>query len=193
MGDVSIEADVRALIAAAVERHDRLDVMVANAGVIPMATIAQATTALWDETFAVNGRGMFLCCKHAAERMLAQEPRGSERGSIILTSSISAFGGLVGQSVYGPAKFVASGIARHFAIELAPRGIRVNAVAPGTVDTPALAQLGEATIRDLVALHPHARKAQPAEIARAYLFLASDDASFITGAVLPVDGGFTAQ
>jgi NAD(P)-dependent dehydrogenase (short-subunit alcohol dehydrogenase family) len=187
-GDVSRTEDVQRIVAAAVESYDRLDILVANAGVIPEATLEQATADIWDATMAVDGRGMFLSCKYAAAAMLR-----TGGGAIVCLSSISAFAGQKGQAVYGPAKFVASGITKHLAIDLADKGIRVNAVAPGTIDTPAVAGMSKEGIDAVVRQHPLGRMGRPEEVASAILFLASDEASFITGAVLPVDGGYLAQ
>jgi NAD(P)-dependent dehydrogenase (short-subunit alcohol dehydrogenase family) len=187
-GDVSQEADVRLMMNTAVQAYGSIDILVANAGVIPEADLASATVELWDRTMATNGRGMFLCCKYAAEVMVA---RG--KGAIVCLSSISAFAGQPGQAVYGPAKFVASGLTKHLAIDLAKKGVRVNAVAPGTINTPAVAKMSKEGIEKVVNLHPLGRMGRPEEVASAILFLASDEASFITGAVLPVDGGYLAQ
>lgn len=186
--DVSNEEDIKAAVALSVEAFGGLDILVANAGIIPEATLDEATAALWDHTMAVDGRGMFLSCKYAAEEMVKA---GS--GAIVCLSSVSAFAGQPGQAVYGPAKYVASGITKHLAIDLAGKGVRVNAVAPGTIATPAVAALDEAGIARVVSMHPIGRIGQPQEVAPAIAFLASDEASFITGAVLPVDGGYLAQ
>ena len=97
------------------------------------------------------------------------------------------------QSTYGPAKFVASGITKHLAVEWADRGIRVNAVAPGTIATEAVAELPEEYKAPMKEAHPIGRLGEPSEVANAILFLASDEASFVTGAILPVDGGYLAQ
>ncbi|MCE2574301.1 SDR family NAD(P)-dependent oxidoreductase [Komagataeibacter sp. FNDCR2] len=187
-GDVASEADVQRLMNEAVRRFGRIDILVANAGVIPEADLASATVDLWDHTMAVDGRGMFLSCKYAAAEMVK-----AGQGAIVCLSSISAFAGQKGQAVYGPAKFVASGLTKHLAIDLADKGIRVNAVAPGTIDTPAVAKMGKEGIEKVVSMHPLGRMGRPEEVASAILFLASDEASFITGAVLPVDGGYLAQ
>ncbi|MFF2073951.1 SDR family NAD(P)-dependent oxidoreductase [Kitasatospora sp. NPDC058162] len=195
VGDVSVDADARRMVGAAVERHGRIDVLVANAGVIPLMDITEAGAEDWDRVMAVDGRGMFLTCKYAIEAMLAQERPG---GSIVCLSSISGEAGQRGQAVYGPAKFVASGLTKHLAVEWADRGIRVNAVAPGTIGTERVARLrdepgGTEYLEAIEKLHPMGRLGDPAEVAAAVLFLASDEASFITGAVLPVDGGYLAQ
>ncbi|MFE5581132.1 SDR family NAD(P)-dependent oxidoreductase [Kitasatospora sp. NPDC056531] len=195
VGDVSRDEDARRMVDAAVERYGRLDVLVANAGVIPLMEITEATAEDWDQVMAVDGRGMFLTCKYAIQAMTAQERPG---GSIVCLSSISGEAGQRGQAVYGPAKFVASGLTKHLAVEWADRGIRVNAVAPGTISTERVARLrdepgGPEYLEAIEKLHPMGRLGDPAEVAAAVLFLASDDASFITGAVLPVDGGYLAQ
>lgn len=190
VGDVSVVEDARRMIGAAVESFGRVDVLVANAGVIPLNTIVEATVEDWDHVMAVDGRGMFLTCKFTIEAMLEQEPPG---GSIVCLSSISGLAGQAQQSTYGPAKFVASGITRHLAVEWAARGIRVNAVAPGTIATEAVRELPEEYVAPMREAHPIGRLGDPAEVASAILFLASDEASFVTGAILPVDGGYLAQ
>nr|WP_321986705.1 SDR family NAD(P)-dependent oxidoreductase [uncultured Lichenicoccus sp.] len=188
VGDVSKVDDARAMIQAAVDGFGRLDVLVANAGIIPELDLLTATAEDFDHVMAVDGRGMFLTCKFAAEAML-----GTGGGAIVCLSSISGEAGQKGQAVYGPAKFVASGITKHLAVELATRGIRVNAVAPGTIATEAVKKLSDEYVTAIKAMHPMARLGRPDEVAQAILFLASDAASFITGVVLPVDGGYLAQ
>ncbi len=132
-GDVSVEADADAMIAKATETWGRLDCLVANAGVIPLSTIDETSVEDWDHVMAVDGRGMFLTCR-AAIRVMADQ--GS--GSIVCLSSISGMAGQASQAAYGPAKFVATGLTKHLAVEWAARGIRVNAVAPGTIRTDAV-------------------------------------------------------
>ncbi|MBW4024473.1 MAG: SDR family oxidoreductase [Proteobacteria bacterium] len=188
VGDVSKTEDARAMVAAAVEAFGRLDVLVANAGIIPEMDLATATADDFDHVMAIDGRGMFLSCKFAVEAMLK-----TGGGSIVCLSSISGEAGQKRQAVYGPAKFVASGITKHLAVELAAQGVRVNAVAPGTIATDGLRKMSEEYIAGVTAAHPIGRVGQPAEVANAILFLASDEASFITGAILPVDGGYLAQ
>ena len=190
VGDVSDVGDARGIIGAAVDSFGRVDVLVANAGVIPLNNIVDATPEDWDHVMAVDGRGMFLTCKYAIEAMLEQEEPG---GSIICLSSISGLAGQAQQSTYGPAKFVASGITKHLAVEWAASGIRVNAVAPGTIATEAVVELPEEYVAPMREAHPVGRLGEPAEVANAILFLASDEASFVTGAILPVDGGYLAQ
>ena len=193
VGDVSKPDEARRMIAAAVEHHGRLDALVANAGIIPLGDVLEAGPEDWDEVMAVDGRGMFLSCKYAIEEMLK-----TGGGSIVCLSSISGVAGQKRQSTYGPAKFVASGLAKHLAVEWADRGIRVNAVAPGTIRTERVRRLpdepgGREYVEEIERMHPMGRLGEPEEVAQAIAFLASDQASFITGAILPVDGGYLAQ
>ncbi|MET0899922.1 MAG: SDR family NAD(P)-dependent oxidoreductase [Mycobacterium sp.] len=193
IGDVSVETDARRMIAAATDRFGRLDVLVANAGIIPLGDVMEVTVAGWDEVMAVDGRGMFLTCKFAIEAML---PTGG--GAIVCLSSISGLAGQKRQAAYGPAKFIATGLTKHLAVEWADRGIRVNAVAPGTIRTEAVKRIpdepgGSEYLASIELMHPMGRLGEPAEVAGAIAFLASDEASFITGVVLPVDGGYLAQ
>jgi len=193
VGDVSLAEDARRMIRTAVERHGRLDVLVANAGIIPLSTILETTPEEWDHVMSIDGRGMFLTAKYAIEAMLE-----SGGGAIVCLSSISGMAGQRGQAAYGPAKFVATGLVKHLAVEWADRGIRVNGVAPGTIRTDRVRSLpdepgGAEYLRAIERMHPIGRLGEPEEVAAAILFLASDEASFVTGAILPVDGGFLAQ
>jgi NAD(P)-dependent dehydrogenase (short-subunit alcohol dehydrogenase family) len=192
-GDVAEPSDAAAMIEAAVENYGRLEVLVANAGIIPMADVVATSVADWDAVLRVDGRGMFLTCKYAIEHM-----KDTGGGSIVCVSSISGVAGQRGQAAYGPAKFVASGLAKHLAVEWAAHGIRVNAVAPGTIRTERVRRLaGEPGGGDYLAamerMHPLGRLGEPAEVAAAIAFLAGRDASFVTGVVFPVDGGYLAQ
>ena len=130
VGDVSKEDDTRSMIMAAVDAYGRVDCVVANAGIIPLDDVLATTVEAWDEVMRIDGRGMFLTCKFAIEQMLK-----TGGGSIVCLSSISGEAGQARQAAYGPAKFVASGLTKHLAIEWAGQGIRVNAVAPGTINT----------------------------------------------------------
>jgi NAD(P)-dependent dehydrogenase (short-subunit alcohol dehydrogenase family) len=194
VGDVSQDADTQRIVDTAVATYGGLDVLVANAGIIPLGTLEDSTPDDWDHVMSIDGRGMFLTCKYAAAAM-RETGRG---GSIVCLSSISGMAGQKGQATYGPAKFVATGLTKHLAVELAEHGIRVNAIAPGTINTERVQQLpdepgGPEYLEAILAQHPMGRLGRPDEVASAIVFLAGDDASFITGAVLPVDGGFLAQ
>jgi NAD(P)-dependent dehydrogenase (short-subunit alcohol dehydrogenase family) len=193
IGDVSVENDARRMIKAATDCFGRLDVLVANAGIIPLGDVMEVTAADWDHVMAIDGRGMFLTCKFAIEAML---PTGG--GAIVCLSSISGLAGQKRQAAYGPAKYIATGLTKHLAVEWADQGIRVNAVAPGTIRTEAVKRLpeepgGAEYLAEIERMHPIGRLGEPAEVASAIVFLASDDASFVTGAVLPVDGGYLAR
>jgi NAD(P)-dependent dehydrogenase (short-subunit alcohol dehydrogenase family) len=193
VGDVAKVEDCQAMIQAALDAYGRLDVAVANAGIIPLGDIVESSVDDWDNVMSIDGRGMFLTCKFAIEAML-----GTGGGSIICLSSISGMEGQKRQSTYGPAKFVASGLTKHLAVEWADRGIRVNAVAPGTINTERVQRLpdepgGPEYLDAIKKLHPMGRIGDPSEVANAILFLASEEASFITGVILPVDGGYLAQ
>ena len=193
VGDVSQVEDCQAMIRAAVETYGRVDVVVANAGIISLGDVVESTVDDWNKVMAIDGKGMFLTCKYAIEAMLK-----TGGGSIVCLSSISGVAGQNRQATYGPAKFVATGLTKHLAVEWAARGIRVNAVAPGTINTERVKAMakepgGPEYIETVKKGHPMGRLGEPEEVANAILFLASDEASFITGAVLAVDGGYLAQ
>jgi NAD(P)-dependent dehydrogenase (short-subunit alcohol dehydrogenase family) len=193
IGDVAQVKDCQEMIQAAVEAYGRVDVVVANAGIISLGDMLESTVDDWEKVMAIDGRGMFLTCKYAIEAMLT-----TGGGSIVCLSSISGVAGQNRQATYGPAKFVATGLTKHLAVEWAGRGIRVNAVAPGTINTERVKAMAEEPggpeyLETVKKGHPMGRLGEPEEVANAILFLASDEASFITGAVLAVDGGYLAQ
>ncbi len=144
----------------------------------------------------VNARGVFFNAREAIKQMLAQSPSG---GSVIINGSISGLTGIPKQAPYAPSKGAVVEMTRQLAVEYASRGIRVNCVCPGSVDTPVLRKgmemsgNPEAFLKMLLDGHPIGHIGRADEIASAVLFLASDDASFVTGAILPVDGGYTAK
>src|SRR6476661_2621701 len=191
--DVSREGEVEDLIAGAVERHGRLHVMVNNAAVQIEQERAETTEEQLDRILAVNLKGVFFGCKHAVRVM---RPDGG--GSIVNIASIL---GLVGDGIlaaYCAAKGGVLGITRATAVRYGADGIRCNAICPGDIDTP-LVQAYFDTAADPAALrrevageYPLRRIAQPREIARAVVFLASDDSSFMTGEAMVVDGGLLA-
>lgn len=188
--DVAEEEDVAAMVAAAEQRFGRLDILVNNAGFGgPMAPLHEQDAASWDRIHAVNIRGVFLGMKYGAQAMIR-----AGGGAVVNVSSASGVVGWKGHGVYGAAKAGVNQLTRTGALDLAPHGIRVNAIAPGTIWTglvPASKQFAEppeGTPR--LAGIPLDRWGLASEIANAALFLASDEASYITGTVLPVDGGY---
>ncbi|MEV7169172.1 3-oxoacyl-ACP reductase FabG [Streptomyces sp. NPDC093224] len=175
------------MAAAAEDRHGRLDVLCANAGVFPEKPLTEMTAADVDEVLAVNLRGTILAARACVPAM-----RRAGRGRIVLTSSITGpTTGYAGWSHYGASKAGQLGFLRGAALELAPYAVTVNAVLPGNVRTEGLAALGETYLRRMAASIPLGRLGETADIAHAVLFLASDEAAFITGQTLTVDGGQT--
>ena len=182
------------MIKAAVERYGRLDIAVANAGIIPLASVVEATPERLGRGH-VDRRPRHVLDVQVRDRADVDQPAAGP-SSVCPRSQV--WPARPRQSTYGPAKFVATGLTKHLAVEWASRGIRVNAVAPGTINTERVKRLpeepgGPEYLETIKAAHPMKRLGEPSEVAEAILFLASDHASFITGAVLPVDGGFLAQ
>lgn len=192
--DVSSETDMQALVAAANDRTGRLDAMFNNAGIGSTTALVDATVEEWDRVFSVNGRGTFLGCREAARVMV---PQG--HGVITNTASVAGMVGLRNRTSYSASKAAVVGLTKNVAVEYA--GIlRCNCICPGTVDSPwvgrLLADAGddpEAARAALIARQPMGRLGTPTEIAKAALYLASDDAAFVTGTAFVIDGGLTAQ
>lgn len=188
--DVAVEDDVAAMVELATTAFGRLDVMFNNAGLGgAVGPITEIDVDAWDYTFAVLVRGVFLGTKHAARTMIAQ----GSGGSIINTASIAGMGGGAGPQAYSAAKAAVISLSQTTAVELAPHAIRVNAICPGLIFTP-LMHLGdeEDAERVMRAVQPLPRRGEGADIAAAALYLASDDASFVSGQSLVVDGALTA-
>jgi NAD(P)-dependent dehydrogenase (short-subunit alcohol dehydrogenase family) len=187
-GDVASLDDLDRLFARIKQDKGRLDIVVANAGIAKFAPLGEITEKLYEEIFNINVKGMLFTVQKALPLM----PDGA---AIIVLSSIVGSRGLAANSVYSASKAVARSFARTWTTDLKQRGIRVNALSPGPIDTPGLRDLlssspvGEERRKAIAATTPLGRLGTPDEIAKAAVFLASDDASYITGVELFVDGG----
>ncbi|GAB7036748.1 MULTISPECIES: SDR family NAD(P)-dependent oxidoreductase [Catenuloplanes] len=191
VGDVTDETTADHAVTVALERYGRLDVLVGNAGRTLNKPVGETTVADWDRIMTINVRGNFVFSRAAYRQMTAEGA-----GAIVLVASYTATVALPEGSAYSASKGALAQLMKVLAIEGAPAGVRANAVAPGVIDTGFLNDIrpdGQEYLRTFGDFHPLGRIAQPAEVAEAILFLASDRASFITGALLPVDGGVTAR
>jgi NAD(P)-dependent dehydrogenase (short-subunit alcohol dehydrogenase family) len=194
--DVSDPVQVDQAFGEIVGEFGRVDVLYNNAGVNSSGSVIDATEEDWDRCFAVNAKGTFLCSRAAARSMVAA---GS--GSIVNQGSVAALVGIANFASYCAAKGAVVALTRSMSVDLAPRGVRVNAICPGTVYTPLMEPLlrarGQGDLAAGLALttakYPIGRLGTPQEIAAVALFLASDDSSFLTGSVITADGGMTSQ
>ncbi|HKG26755.1 MAG TPA: SDR family NAD(P)-dependent oxidoreductase [Thermomicrobiales bacterium] len=182
--DVRDAASVEAAVQQVIDRFDQIDVLVNNAGIYPNTPIVEMDEAEWDAVFDTNVKGMFLVSRAVARRMI---DRGAG-GRIVNISSGAAKSGRVGAAHYCASKAAVDMFTRVLALELASHDIVVNAVAPGLIEVPDWS-LSDEYINALIDLTPMGRIGQPEDIARAVLYLASPEATFITGSVLSVDGG----
>ena len=195
--DVADESQVKGAINRAAT-EGRLDILVNNAGVSHVGNILETSLEDWEGVMRVNARGVFLCAREAVRQMLAQLPAG---GVIINMSSVAATIGVERRLPYSASKGAVLALTRSIAIDFVTQGIRCNAICPGTVQTPFVEGYlarnfagHEAEVRpQLHARQPIGRMGRPDEIAHAALYLASDEAAFVTGSVLFIDGGWTAK
>ncbi len=188
--DVRESREVDALVRAAVDSHGRLDVMFNNAGIGLGVPLLKMSEEDYRNTIRIDLDGVYWGLR-AAGRVMTQ----AGRGSIINTASVAGLIGTVGLSAYNAAKHGVVGLTRNAALEFAPFNVRVNCICPGVIETPlVMNQFGtvEGARKMLDSMHPLGRMGQPQEVARAVLFLASDDSSFVTGHALAVDGGLMA-
>lgn len=190
--DVSKESDVEAMVHLALAQYGRLDVLFNNAGVEgDQAPTADATFENWERVIGINLRGVFLGCKYGIQAMLR-----TGGGAIVNTASVAGLVGFAGIPAYAASKGGVVQLTRTAALEYATQGVRVNCVCPGVIDTPMVQRFtrGDPTAAaQMAAMQPVGRMGQAREVAQLALFLASDRASFITGAAIPVDGGYIAR
>ena len=193
VGDVAEEATAAEAVRVAIARFGALTGLVNNAARFFMAPIAETSAEQWDAIIRTNVRGAFVHIKAARDALVAA------RGAIVNTGSMSGLIGMPNQILYGATKGAIHELTRMAAIELAPHGVRVNAVAPGHIETgfmdaflPPAGEAREAVLTDIERSHPIGHSSTPEDVARAIVFLLSADAPTITGVVLPVDGGYTA-
>lgn len=190
--DVSDEDQVAALVECAVANFGRLDFAFNNAGIqAPPTDAADEPAGTFDRVNAINLRGVWACMKHELRPMREQ---GS--GAIVNCSSLGGLVGLPGRAAYHASKHGVLGLTKSAALEYAPRGIRINAICPGTIETAMVEEMiakGELDMDEAIANQPIARLGQASEIAAAVLWLCSPGASFVIGVALPIDGGYTAR
>ncbi len=184
--DVTERAQVDRVVATVLARHGRIDVLVNNAGITQDARLQKMTIEQFDRVIDVNLRGVFHCAQAVADAMVRQG-----HGVILNASSVVGLYGNYGQTNYAASKFGVIGFTKTWARELGPKGIRVNAVAPGFIETPILATIPDKVLDELRQRVPLHRLGRPEEIASVYAFLASDDASYVNGAVIEVSGGMS--
>jgi NAD(P)-dependent dehydrogenase (short-subunit alcohol dehydrogenase family) len=193
-GDVSRDDGARRLIEQALERFGQIDVLFNNVGIEISGSVVDMPEEDFDRLIAVNLKSVFLCSKHTLRHMI---PRRS--GTIVNAASVAALVAWPDDAVYNATKAGVLLLTKSMALECAPHSIRVNCIAPGVIDTPmtdralaGVADMDEAK-KEKGKIHPLGRLGKPWEVARTVMFLASDDASFITGTVLTIDGGYTAR
>ena len=184
--DVTDRAAVDAMVAQVLERFGRIDVLVNNAGITKDARLQKMTIEQFDAVIDVNLRGVFHCAQAVADTMVAQG-----NGVILNASSVVGVYGNFGQTNYAASKFGVIGFTKTWSRELGPKGVRVNAVAPGFIETPILATVPDKVLDGLREQVPLKRLGRAEEIANVYAFLASDEASYVNGAVIEVSGGMT--
>lgn len=191
--DISDPAQVREFFTRAREVTGRIDILCANAGIGSSKDVLACQPDEWDRVFAVNVRGVFLSIQNALPAMLEQRS-----GVIVATASVAGLIGLKDRAAYCASKAAVIGLTKQVAVQYAGTGVRCNSICPGTVDTPWVQRLlGEAPdpdarLAELVARQPLGRLGTPTEVAKAALYLASDDAAFITGTGMVIDGGIVA-
>lgn len=189
--DVGERLDVRNLVTTTVEAHGRVDVLINNAGIVAMADFLDVKEEEFDRVLKINLKGTFLASQAVARQMVDQIEAGGEPGTIVNISSVNAVFGIANQVPYSVSKGGVNQLTKVMALALAPHGIRVNAVGPGSIMTDMLASVAndEEARRRVLSRTPLGRIGRPEEIASVAAFLASDDASYVTGQTVYADGG----
>ncbi|USG67375.1 SDR family oxidoreductase [Brevibacillus ruminantium] len=193
--DVSQEDQVEVVLQEIANRYQKIDIMVNNAGIGKAGTVLEQTEAEWDAMMSVNAKGAFFGCKYAVKHMLAQEGRGC----IVNIASVAGMVGVLNRAGYCASKAAIIGLTKSVASDFAEHGIRVNAVSPGTVDSPWIQKIldgqpePEKARLQMQQRQPIGRMGTPQEIANLVSFLASEEAAFITGSNFVADGGLTAR
>lgn len=183
--DVANKKEVERLVSETMKKFNRLDILVNNAGIFPFKPFLELSESDWQKVLDINLKGAFFCAQAAAKVM-------KPNSKIINISSIAAFIGFEGLTHYCASKGGMNGMIRAIALELAPKKINVNAIAPGAIDTPGLKAISnDEVVKQTIAAIPWARMGTPDDIAQTAVFLASDKADYITGQIIIVDGGFT--
>jgi 3-oxoacyl-[acyl-carrier protein] reductase len=182
--DVSNREQAKQMVKTTLEKYGRIDILINNAGIVQDAFLSKMTEEQWDKVIDVNLKGVFNCTQAVVEVMMNQG-----NGVIINTSSIVGLSGNVGQTNYAATKAGLIGMTKTLAKELGKKGIRVNAVAPGFIATPMTSNVPEKILEMMKEKTPLRRLGEAKDVAYAYLYLASDEANFVNGAVLCVDGG----
>ncbi len=192
--DVSRSAEVNATVDGVLQRWGQLDILCNNAGMGVAATVVETAEEDWDRTLAVDLKGVFLGCKYAIPPMIAHGG-----GVIVNTASVAGQVGVLNRAAYCAAKAGVVGLTKSVAVDYVGQNIRINAICPGTVDSPWIQKILSAQPdpvaerQRMVERQPMGRMGEPAEIARAALYLACDDSAFVTGTALVIDGGLTAR
>lgn len=190
--DAANSESVQALISRTVELYGRLDVFYANAGIVPGGIVTECTDEEWERAMAINVRSVFLACKHGIPAM-----KQNGGGTFVCTASVAGLVGVKNRAVYSASKMAVVGLVKSVAVDYIADNIRINAICPGTVDTPSLQGRLRATgdyetaMREFVARQPMGRLGKAEEIAALALYLASDESGYMTGTYLTIDGGLS--
>jgi len=197
--DVTVASEVESLVQRTVQEFGRLDIMFNNAGIafgagtpLPVWDVDEKN---WEGTMAVNAKGVFFGCKYAAKQMITQEPgKTGDRGWIVNTASILALGGSPGTLSYCASKHAVAGITKTVALDCAPYRVHCNAICPGYTTTAMTAPIfaSEEVKEKVTKLHPFRGLGEPNDLARSVVYLASEENSWMTGVLMPVDGGYSA-